>query len=87
MDAEKLGPAEVIIQSLLAHTDHLYHGRPGVVIQDARAKIGVRWEPVTHKKEEDGTRTILKLIKNGKKQNRVEIGTINENKLVVWRYV
>jgi hypothetical protein len=49
---ENLGPAERIIQSVLAYTDHLYHGRPGMVTVDARQNVDVRWEPVTHKVEE-----------------------------------
>jgi len=74
---ETLGPAETIIQSLLAYSDHLYHGRPGVVVPDARATIGVRWDPVTHKEGEDGLKTVFRLGKVGKKATRTEIGTMN----------
>ena len=49
--AEKLGPAEKILQTLLNHTDHMVHNRPGMVTADARHTIGVRWVPVTHKEE------------------------------------
>ncbi len=48
---ENLGPAERIINSLLTYTDH--HNRPGVVVKDARFAVGVRWDPVTHKVEND----------------------------------
>jgi len=74
---ETLGPAETIIQSLLAYSDHIYHGRPGVVVPDARSTTGVRWDPVTHKVGEDGVKTVLRLTRNGKKTIRTEIGTMN----------
>ena len=78
---ESLGPAEIIIQSLLTYSDHLYHGRPGIVVPDARATIGVRWDPVTHK-EEEGVKTVYRLAKVGKKQTRIAIGTMNgDNKV------
>jgi len=79
---ETLGPAETIIQSLLAHTDHLYHGRPGVIVPDARNKVGVRWDPVTHKEQEDGTKTVYRLRKVGRKQTRTEIGVMNGDNTV-----
>jgi len=76
---ENLGPAERIIQSVLAYTDHLYHGRPGVVTPDARHNIGVRWEPVTHKVEDVGgtpTKVVYKLNKVGKKTTKIKLGTL-----------
>ena len=79
---ETLGPAETIIQSLLVYSDHLYHGRPGVVVPDARATIGVRWDPVTHKKGDDGISTVYRLGKAGKKQTRTEIGKMNGDNTV-----
>jgi len=78
---ETLGPAETIIQSLLAYSDHMVHNRPGVVVTDARATIGVRWDPVTHK-EEEGVKTVYRITKQGKKTVRTEIGTMNgDNKV------
>jgi len=74
---ETLGPAETIIQSLLAHQDHMVHNRPGVVVPDRRTVTGVRWEPVTHKVEEDGTKTVMRLTKQGRKSVRTVIGTMN----------
>ena len=62
---EALGPAETIIQTLLTHTDHCYHGRPGIIVPDRRTKIGVRWDPVTYKKE-NGEKVVYKLSKVGK---------------------
>jgi hypothetical protein len=73
---ETLGPAETIIQSLLAYSDHMVHNRPGVIVPDARSKIGVRWDPVTHK-EEDGTKTVYRLSRQGRKTVRTAIGTMN----------
>ena len=72
MEAENLGPAEKTIRSLLTYSDHLYHGRPGIVTPDRRTNVGVRWEPVVHK-EENGTKTVYRL--QGKR--RVPMGTMN----------
>jgi hypothetical protein len=73
---ENLGPAETIIQSLLAYSDHMVHNRPGVVVPDRRTTVGVRWDPVTHK-EENGVKTVYRLTKAGRKTQRVAIGTMN----------
>lgn len=78
---ENLGPAERIISSVLTYTDHLYHGRPGVVIEDKRTNVGVRWEPVMPKTEEiNGTKrtVIYKLTKSGKKTLKTRLGVITE---------
>jgi len=78
---ENLGPAERIIASVLTYTDHLYHGRPGIVIEDKRTNVGVRWEPVTPKVEEiNGTKrtVIYKLSKSGKKTLKTKLGVITE---------
>jgi len=74
-DANQLGPAEKIIQSVLTHTDHLVHNRPGCVIQDARSALGVHWEPVTHKVEGE-QKVVYKLVKQGKKNTRVKLGNL-----------
>jgi len=79
---ENLGPAETIIQSLLAHSDHMVHNRPGVVVPDARAAVGVRWDPVTHKESEGGLRTVYRITKAGKKNVRTEIGVMNGDNTV-----
>ena len=39
---ETLGPAERIINTLLAHSDHMVHNRPGMVVKDAKSVTGVR---------------------------------------------
>ena len=75
---ENLGPAERIIQALLSYTDHLYHGRPGMIVPDGRTKVGVRWEPVTHKVEE-GNKVVYLLTKQGKKTIRTRVGLLQED--------
>lgn len=82
MTNETLGPAEIIIQSLLGYSDHMVHNRPGVVTPDARTTIGVRWEPVTHKVGDGGIKTVYRLVKNGKKTQKLEIGTMNGDKRI-----
>jgi hypothetical protein len=77
MEQEQHGPAETILQSLLTYTDHLYHNRPGMVVEDGRTKIGVRWDPVTHKVEE-GQKVVYRLTKVGRKQQRVRAGVLQE---------
>src|SRR5262249_10558176 len=89
--AEKLGPAEKILQTLLNHQDHMIHNRPGMVTPDARHTIGVRWVPVTHK-EENGDKGVYELTKAGKKTNKVRKGAmradgkIEENGRIVGEY-
>jgi len=73
--AEKLGPAEKILQTLLNYTDHMVHNRPGMVTPDARHTIGVRWVPVTHK-EEGGQKIVYELTRIGKKTNNVRRGVM-----------
>jgi len=73
---EILGPAEIIIQSILSYTDHLFHGRPGLVTSDTSMKIGVKWEPVTSTKE--GEQIIIhRLIKRGMKNDRAKVGILH----------
>ena len=89
--AEKLGPAEKILQTLLNYPDHMVHNRPGIVSPDARHTIGVRWVPVTHK-EENGQKIVFELTKVGKKTNKVRKGVlradskIEENGKIVGEY-
>jgi len=52
MANENLGPAERIINTLLAYSDHMVHNRPGVVVRDASSVTGVRWSPAIWKLEE-----------------------------------
>lgn len=71
--AEKLGPAEKILQTLLNPTDHMVHNRPGMVTPDARHTGSVRWVPVTHK-EENGQKIVYALTRVGKKTNKIRKG-------------
>lgn len=79
---ETLGPAETLLNAVLAYADHLYHGRPGMVVADTRAVTGVRWEPVTHKLE-GGQKLVYKLTKVGKKTNKTLLGTLRDDKKIV----
>ena len=56
---EALGPAERIIQALTTYMDHVVHNRPGMVVQDGRTKVGVRWDPVTWKKENGDRKSVV----------------------------
>lgn len=78
MNNENLGPAERIIQTVIAHSDHLYHGRPGVVSKDTTSVTGVRWVPVTHKVEE-GEKVVYQLSKAGRKITKTRLGVLKEN--------
>lgn len=79
---ENLGPAETILQAILAYQDHMVHNRPGMVVPDARAKIGVRWDPVSHK-EENGRKTVFRLTKVGKRSTRTPVGFLREDNKIV----
>lgn len=74
---ENLGPAERIIQTLLTYSDHVYHGRPGVVVPDPRSPIGVTWKPVTWKLEGD-QRVVYELQKASKKTTLRKLGTLGD---------
>lgn len=75
--AEKLGPAERIIAALLAHTDHVVHGRPGVVTTDASNTLGVKWEFATHRAE-NGAKIVYKPTKSGKRTVETRVGVLRE---------
>jgi hypothetical protein len=80
MPNENLGPAERVIQSILAYTDHAYHGRPGYVVPDARLGAGVRWHAVTHRVEGEAKEKIVyRLDKVGRKTRRTRLGVLQEN--------
>lgn len=71
---ESLGPAERILDTLLTHADHLYHGRPGMIVRDRGTPMGVRWLPVTHRGE-----TVYRLEKVGGKTRKVQAGTLHDD--------
>ena len=68
MQAEKLGPAERIMQSVLTYTDHLVHNRPGLVVPDGRTNTGVRWDFATYKEEK---RTTVGVVLDGEPTEKV----------------
>jgi len=70
MTQEKLGPAERIIETLLQNAEHLVHNRPGLIMPDATAAIGVRWEPVTHVRAGE-----VKVIYRLKGKQKLLVGT------------
>jgi len=74
MDAETLGPAERIINTVLTYQDHLWHNRPGFVVTDNSA-VGVKWQPVTTK-DEDGKKVVYQVHKRGKRRTRTKLGTL-----------
>lgn len=75
MAHENLSAIERIIQALITHADHLYHGRPGLVRIDPSATVGVTWLAVSHQ-EENGIKTVTELRKVGKATTRVPLGTL-----------
>lgn len=77
-DAKTLGPAEHIITAILTHSDHMVHNRPGIVVNDARSAVGVRWEPVTHRIEAD-VKIVYKLVKQGRKSVRIKLGQLHDD--------
>lgn len=78
MDKNSLGPAEQIISTLLTYNDHMVHNRPGMVVKDDRAVIGLQWAPVTHKLEED-QKVVFRMEKVGKKSQNVKVGVMRED--------
>jgi len=79
MDRENLGPAERIIQTLLAYSDHMYHNRPGIVTQAPGSVTGVLWQPAVRKTEKvDGAdkNHIYQLAKQGKKTTKTLVGSL-----------
>jgi hypothetical protein len=78
MDKENLGPAERIIQTVLAYSDHMVHNRPGLVVADPSQAGGVRWEFVTHKVE-NGQKIVYRLVKQGGKTVPTRAGVLQQD--------
>lgn len=72
---EALGPAEKIIQTLMQHADHLYHGRPGIFVKNSTSVIGGEWFPVTHKQEGE-QKVVYRQDKVGKGTRLVRLGVL-----------
>jgi hypothetical protein len=75
---ENLGPAERILQTVLAYSDHAHHGRAGIVVPDAGSTIGVKWLPVTHVLEE-GDKVVYELRKTGKQSTKIKLGKLKDD--------
>jgi len=73
---EALGPAERIIQSLTTFTDHMVHNRPGMITKDPTSAIGVKWEPVIWKLENE-KKVVYRSVKIGRKTERARVGAMN----------
>lgn len=81
-DVESLSAADRIIQTVLTHSDHAFHGRPGYVVPDSGNVVGVRWSPVSHKLEA-GRKVVYSLSKQGKRTIRSKLGTLQEDGKIV----
>ena len=78
MNPENFSAADRAISTVLAYSDHAYHGRPGIVTKDASVpNIGLKWAPVTTKVEDGGVTKVYSIAKVGKKTVRTEIGTLD----------
>ncbi len=82
MNIENLGPAERIVNTLLSYSDHMVHNRPGMIVRDPGAVIGVRWMPVTHRLE-GGRKVVYKLEKAGKKSLRIQAGFLLDSGTII----
>ncbi|HVJ19726.1 MAG TPA: vWA domain-containing protein [Polyangiaceae bacterium] len=79
---ENLGPAERIVQAVLAYSDHLVHNRPGMVVPDASSVVGLRWLPVTYRLEK-GVKNVYRLDKVGARTRRVPVGQLLDSNSIV----
>lgn len=88
MERANLGPAERVVQTLLAYSDHMVHNRPGYIFQDPTKVTGTRWHQGNHR-EEDGQR-VAYLKHKGGKPTRLGVlqpdGTVVDNGRVVAKY-
>jgi hypothetical protein len=90
MANENLGPAERIINTVLAYSDHMVHNRPGMVSPDPTSPTGVRWS-YTKWKLENGVKVAYRQDKGPLKRikgklipttNPVRIGTVDANNVI-----
>lgn len=82
MQNENLGPAERIINALLAYQDHMVHNRPGVVTPD-RSNVGAKWQAATYKTENGERVVYLKTPAGPKKSKLTRIGVLRDPNSVV----
>lgn len=80
---ENLGPADRILRALINYSDHLYHHRTGIISKDTTNPCGVSWAPASYK-EIEGRKAVFRLpTTKGKGQRRVQVGTLNDQGLVL----
>ena len=79
---EALGPAERIINTLTTFSQHCVHNRTGICVKDPNSAIGVTWEPVIWKKEDD-KKVVYKTVKSGKTFQQVKVGTMLTQKYLL----
>src|SRR5271157_5689321 len=91
MTNENLGPAERIINTVLAYSDHMVHNRPGMVAPDATSVTGVKWT-YTKWQIENGVKVAYRQDKGPVKRkkgkmvpstNPVRIGTVNADSVIM----
>jgi hypothetical protein len=82
MNRETLGPAERIIQTVLAYSDHMVHNRPGMIVPAPQSVTGVHWAPVTHK-DEAGKKVVYRLDRHGKKTVKTAVGELRADRSIV----
>lgn len=82
LNTEDLGPAERIIQALLAYQDHMVHNRPGVVRLAPGVPYGKSWTAATYRLE-DGEEVAYLLTKSGKRETKTRLGVIDVEGRVV----
>jgi len=75
--SETLGSAERIIQTLLTMTDHIVHGRPGIVMP-ARNPIGASWTPCRWKETPEGKQVLVN-TSTGKKASERVVGMLSDD--------
>lgn len=78
---ENLSAAERVIQAVLTHADHAYHGRPGIVTKDS-SPVGAKWESASYK-EENGVKVAYFNRQSGKKTVKVRAGHLDDQGNVV----
>ena len=90
MANENLGPAERIINTVLAYSDHMVHNRPGMVSPDPTSVTGVKWT-YTKFTLENGVKVAYRQDKGPVKRVKgkmiptttpVRIGTIDANNVI-----
>jgi hypothetical protein len=81
MEQNALGPAERILQTVLSYSDHMYHNRPGILIQDLGSAVGVKWLPVTHAIE-DGEKVVYEMRKAGKESIKIKLGKLKDDGII-----